>query len=335
MLKRNWNNIIFDEFFFYEFSKCQFRGACMINKKLVRNQYCVEAKKIKPIKVKGYHHYDDTLKYLILKKITFVLSDALCKGDNISLNWFKKMAAIIIEKEISFISKKAHNRSQRYFQAIRESVTEKLEGLFKLIDTDDFSDSLESCVIKKINLKEYLDSLTTRLNTHTLKIIPEFNFESGSPLLKHEILSMNYKEEKESLEIVITHLFDLNDDTLHRNFFLNILFNHFYYVEKNIMNKNFDIEIKRVDKIIVYNPLTLKRKEVLFEDVKGTLSEMDMFRIMKAYIDNNLSRSLNHSECPYCENKEFCEVRTRSNNKEALKSVLRNANSKKIIEEMI
>lgn len=335
MLKKNWNNVIFDEFFFYEFSKCQFRAACMINKKLVRNQYCDKAKKLKPIRVKGYHHYADTLKYLILKKITFVLVDKLCKGENADLNWFKKMAAIIIEKEISFISKKAHNRKPRYFQTIKEQVTEKLEGLFKLIDTYDFSDALENCIIKRIDLKEYLDSLMDRLNRHTISAIPGFNFDDGIPLFKHEILGVNYCQERESLEIIITHLFDLNDDMLHRNFFLNILFNHFYYVEREILSKKYNIEIDRVDKIVVYNPLTLKRKEVFFEEVKGTLSEMDLFRIMKAYIDNNLSRSLDHSECPYCENKEFCEVRTRSINKEALKSVLRTKNTKNKIKEMI
>lgn len=335
MLKRNWNNIIFDEFFFYEFSKCQFRAACIINKNLVRNQYCEKSKKIKPIKAKGYHHYNDTLVYLILKKISFVMVSKLTSQENVDLNWFKKTAAIIIEKEISFLSKKAHNRTQKYFQKIREKVTAKLEGLFKLIDVYDFSNTIENCSIKKINLKEYLDSLKSRLSKHTLSVIPDFNFDDGAPYFKHEMLGVNLDEENESLEIVITHLFDLNDDTLHRNFFLNILFNYFYYVEKDILNKKYDLEIKKVNKIIVYNPLTLKRKEVFFEEVKGTLSELDLFRIMKSYIDNNLSRSLDHSECPYCENKEYCEVRTRSSNKEALKSVLRTKDSKHKIKEMI
>lgn len=335
MLKRNWNQVIFDEFFFYEYSRCQFRAACMANPKLVRNQYCPKAEKIKPIRVKGYHYHDDTLKYLILKKILFTLVNTLINKDSVNLNWFKKTSALIIEKEISSISKKAHNRKLKYFENIKEQIANQLENLFSLVDTEDFTNTLEDTLILKINLEEYITSLKSRLSKHTLSVIPDFDFSKGFPIFKHEILSVNYNQQEESLSLVISSIFEITDNMVHRNFILNILFNYYYYFIKNELSKKYSINIKFMNKITVYNPLQNKKSIVYFEDLKGTLSELDLFRIMKTYIDNNTARTLNTSNCLFCENKEFCEIRTRSNNKEAIKAVLRSKEGKNNLLELI
>lgn len=334
MLKKNWNNVIFDEFFFYEFSRCQYRAACIANKNFVKNQYCPTDGKIKPIRAKTYQPYKDTLLYTIYKKIIFITGEKLSKGLPVDLKWFKKIAAIIIEKEIEISTKKT-KRNKLYYDKIRKDATEKLNELFNLIDVHDFTNALESCFIEKINLKEYYEFLKKRLGKHTLSSIPSFDFSMHYPIFKHEILSVNHNKDEESLDIVIVHLFKLYDDFLHRNFFLNILFNYYYYFMKEEYSKKYNIEIKNINRIIVYNPLTSERREVLFEDIKGTLAEMDLFRIMKSYIENNLSRTLDCSECEFCENNEFCKVRTRSNNKEAIKAVLRAKTSKQKFKEMI
>ncbi|MGL5796973.1 MAG: hypothetical protein ACRCYT_02090, partial [Cetobacterium sp.] len=83
------------------------------------------------------------------------------------------------------------------------------------------------------------------------------------------------------------------------------------------------------------NPLTLNTIDAYFEDVKSSLPEMDLFRTMSTYIDNNCARSLDNTNCKYCENNKICYSKTRSNNRQAVEQTLGVIKSKGKPKEMI
>lgn len=333
MLVKNWLNVEFDELFFYEYQKCQMRASYMANYKYVRHQYCDI--KNKPISVRAarYVPYDNSLVYIIKKKILFFTVDTMMKEEKVDANWFKKSSAIIMEKEIKSNSKKS-NRNSIYYNKIRSKVTKDLDSLYNLIDSSDFDNSIKYCFTEKIKLQEVITKIREGVQPGARKLIPEYEYRDGYPLLKLDILSLGYDECDGRLTISLSHIFDINEEMVHRNFFVKILFRYFY---QNFDKLNFEygLEINYIGKIIFYNPLTLRRVEVNFEDVKTSLSEMDLFRIMNAYIDNNLARTLDISNCKYCENNKLCYSKTRSRNKQALFSTFEAKRSKLKPQELI
>ncbi|MGL5716150.1 MAG: hypothetical protein ACRCX2_24245 [Paraclostridium sp.] len=333
MLLKTWLNVIFDEIFFYEFQKCQMRASYIINKNYTRRQFCGERNKIISVKASSYVPYDESLIYTIRKKIIFYTVSEMMKDDGINASTFKKASALIAEKEIQN-NKKKSKRDSNYYDKIRMSSLEKIEELFNFINVKDFENSVKNCFTEKIKLPEIIESIRSGVMPGTAKSIPNFDYREEYPLLKQDILSIGYNEDTGALEIVIVLIFNITDKMCHRNFFLKILFRYFYSMLDQI-NYDLAIEANSVDVIKIYNPLTLEKVTVYWDDVKSSLAEMDLFRVMSAYIDNNLARTMDNSNCEYCENNKICYSKTRSRNKLAIGQTFEAERSKGKPKEMI
>lgn len=326
MLVKTWLNVEFDELFFYEYQKCQLRASYMANLNFTRRQYCDIRNKQISIRAARYVPYDDSLVYMINKKILFYTVNTMVENVQVDANWFKKSSAIILEKEIES-NKKKSGRNAAYYNKIRNRVTRGLESLFNLIDTYDFDNAFKHCFTEKISLEKVITKIRNGARPGVRKSIPEYDYRNNFPFLKIDLLALTYDSDNNSIDITMSHIFDVSEDMMHRNFFVKILFRYFY--EKfDELNFEYGLEISSIRKVILYNPLTMKKIEVMFADLRSTLSEMDLFRIMNAYIDNNLARSLDNTNCKYCENNKLCYSKTSSKNKQALHSTFENKRSK-------
>ncbi|MGL6100423.1 MAG: hypothetical protein ACRC0G_12455 [Fusobacteriaceae bacterium] len=333
MLIKTWFNVVFDEMFFYEYQKCQMRASYIINKNYTRRQYCFDKNKVVSVKAAMYTPYDDSLVYSINKKILFYAIDTMDKKGEVDASFFKKSAMMILEKEIAN-NKKKSGRDSKYYEKIRRRVISKLDGLFNLIDTNHFDNMVKCCYIEKIKLPEVIELIRKGVLHGTAKSIPNFDYIGEYPLFKCEILALTYVQDTGALNIVISQIFNVTQDMVHRNFFIKILYRYFDMI-KDKLNYDLAIEVNFIDRITIYNPLTLQTIDVYFEDVKSSLPEMDLFRTMSAYIDNNCARSLDNTNCEFCENKRICYSKTRSKNIQAIEQTLGVMKSKGKPKEMI
>ncbi|MGL6121292.1 MAG: hypothetical protein ACRC0V_12400, partial [Fusobacteriaceae bacterium] len=305
---KNWNNVSFDEFFFYEMDRCQYRAASMANSQYVRVVNNEQNNKPKRLRGLTYVPYKETLLALMSKKMLFVLFNELNKKGEANLNWFKKACVTIIEKEIKINSGKC-TRDRTYYNSIRIKATNLIELIFNKTNSADLEGSFSTCRIEKIDLAKFFALLKTKVSRGVGNSIPDYEGINGFPLYKHEILSVNIKEG--TLEIVIPSIFQVNEEMKHRNFLYKMLFRHFAEMVDAI-TKETGIFVEFVTTIVVYNTLTMERSIIHFNDVKNTFSEMDLIRTMNAYIGNNLSRTIDFSNCEFCESRRFCSIKSRS-----------------------
>jgi hypothetical protein len=278
---------------------------------MIRKTFNEETKKFTSTRAKGYIHYSESLKYLILKKIYMVTASKLAAGEALTLEDFKKYSAYIIEKEIA-TNKRRMDKGVEHYEEIKQKIIQELPEHFELLNIYDFENSIKNAFITKVDLKEYLKKIVSKLRKHILPSIPSLEQE-GSPLLQMEIMSVNLT--KDNLDIVTTLMMDIDKDYIHRNFLVSILFNYFYYFMKDEIINFFGTEKYTIRSVIIYNPLTLKRTNISFEDIKGTLVEMDLFRILKTFIENYSARTLDTRNCKFCENKRLCTSRVASRHK--------------------
>ncbi|MGL5797878.1 MAG: hypothetical protein ACRCYT_06685, partial [Cetobacterium sp.] len=295
MLLKTWLNVELDEMFFYEYQKCQMRASYIVNKNYTRRQYCFDKNKVVSVKAAMYIPYEDSLVYSINKKILFYAINTMYKEAKLDANFFKKSATIILEKEIAN-NKKKSGRDSKYYEKIRRRVISKLDGLFELINTNHFDNMVKCCFVEKIKLPVIIEGIRRGVLYGTSKSIPNFEYKGDYPIFRCEILALTYVQDTGALNIVISQIANVTDEMLHRNFFIKILYRHFDMIKDQI-NYDLGIEVNFIDRVTIYNPLTLNTIDAYFEDVKSSLPEMDLFRTMSTYIDNNCARSLDNTNC--------------------------------------
>lgn len=317
--QRNLNSMVFDEFFFIEYQRCQERAYRMSCINGIRN-ILDDNNKNKPIRIKRYVPYSDTLKYLILKKIYFKTADILFKKGTITQEDFKNLSLVIIEKEIESNNKKI-NKPNSHYNTIKNNIIKELESHFENISPYDFENVLYSFSTLKINLKKYLILRLASLKQTFQKNIPQFEW-NGEPILKINIIGLQKKEKL--YNIVITYPGYINPKMLHRNIYVATIIQY----AKLFLDKELGLFF---NKLIVYLPLSLERIEIDYDDIAGVFQESEWFKILKNIVSGCTTKTNDTKYCEFCENNFFCYHRTNTTNKYIKNKIIKN----KTIMEMI
>lgn len=324
-------DVLIDEYFLYEYTKCQLRAFMFCKSNYVTDlPDSLKRKNIK-YKFKKYVPYDETLKYKILKNI-YYKTFSLVKEKGINFEEFRNLAILIIEKEIRANKKKAKTRTETYYEKIQKSIFKELEEHFNLINEYDMSDSIEEFVTLKANLKKYLQYRQGSLNPFYNKYILQINWEEvkGEPLFLLNFI--NIKKDDDGISIVMTSPLNIIDEMVHRNFYISFVIQYVYYFfPKEKIREIFGKEYVNINKLIVYYPLKKERKEYSFKDINGVFQEIEMIRVIYTFLNKLAIRTQDTTMCKHCENKQYCFHRTNAKNSTAQSFVFNKATIKKII----
>lgn len=322
------DDVLFDEYFLYEYNKCQMRAFMFSKSNYVITLADFETKKDKKYKSKKYVHHDETLKYKILKNLYYkTFSMIVDKG--ISMDKFKELALVILEKEINLNKKKSRNKRGAYYDGINKSIILNLEKHFNLINEFDMKDSIDSFISIKVDLKEYLQFRESKINPiYSSKLIKvDWDQVKGSP--KFLLNFINLKKDEDGISIVMTSPLNIDDKLIHRNFYISFIIQYVYYFyPKEKLIKIFGTDKVNINKLIVYYPLNFERKEYKFKDIVGVYQEMDMLRIIRIFLEKLYIRTNDTKECKSCENQDFCYHRTNAKTTSANNIIYRNAENK-------
>lgn len=322
-------DLLLDEFFLYEYTKCQLRAVLFSKQNYVGTLYNPVGKDSNRFRAKKYIHHDETLEYKILKSIYYKTFELIgTKGLN--FNNFKELALIIIQKEINAVKKKNVKRNQTYYDEIQKRIFVNLETHFNLINEYDMSDSIDKFVSLKANLRDYLIYREKSINFFRPEKVQSIDWDSvdGSP---HFLLNfINIKKDEYGISIVMTSPFDIEDDMVHRNFYISFIIQYIYYMysSKNLLATFCNDKKPNIDKLIVYYPLKMERKEYRFKDINGIYSETEMISILRVILEKLYTRTYDTSQCRYCENREFCYHRTNAKNSTANQFIFQDINKK-------
>lgn len=307
-------DILLDEFFLYEYTKCQLRSVLFAKQNYVGTLLDPLSKKSSRFKAKRYIPHDETLEYKILKTLYYKAFELI---DNKGLNFgnFKELAIIIIQKEINAVKRKNVKRTQAYYDNIQKKIFTKLEDHFNLINEFDISNPIDKYITLKANLREYLIYRESTINfIRPEKVVSiDWNQIDGNPLFLLNFICI--KKDDFGISIVMTSPFDIEDNMVHRNFYISFIIQYIYYFyPKDRLFEYFGDTQPNIDKLIVYYPLKLERKEYKFKDINGVYSEQEMNCMLRVILEKLYTRTYDTSQCKYCENREFCFHRTNAKN---------------------
>lgn len=218
---------------------------------------------------------------------------------------FKNMSLIIIEKEI-LQNQKRFSKDRTHYEKIRNQILRELEKHFYNFFQYDTDNLVQSISKIKIDMKEYLETRKQGLRESFQKNIPSFEWD-GVPKFKLEVLGVQ-KEENDLFNLIITCPFNIDDKLVHRNLFISTV------IQFCLLNlsKQFNLHF---NKLIVYFPLTIERKEFFYEDIVGVFQETEWFKIIKTIVSGCTAKAFDTTNCKFCENNFFCYHRTSSSNK--------------------
>lgn len=308
-------DLLLDEFFLYEYNKCPLRAVLFAKRNYVGTLSNPVGKKSKRFKSKQYVPHDETLEYKILKSIYYKTFE-LIETNGLNFNNFKELALIIIQKEINAVKRKNVKRTQAYYDDIQKKIFTNLENHFNLINEFDMSGSIDKFISLKADLREYLIYREKTINFFRPEKVQSIDWDSvdGSP---HFLLNfINIKKDEYGISIVMTSPFDIEDDMVHRNFYISFIIQYIYYMyPRERLSEMFGDNLKpNIDKLIVYYPLKMERKEYSFKDINGIYSETEMISILRIVLEKLYTRTYDTTQCKYCENREFCYHRTNAKN---------------------
>ncbi|MGL4998150.1 MAG: hypothetical protein ACRC5T_04215, partial [Cetobacterium sp.] len=184
---RSFNKMVLDEFFFYETSKCLRRSylSVCVNAISVNKQFAELGQK----KTYAYQPYNDSLEYLILEKIYLFTFDKLIKGEMISLDSFKKISVIVLEKEVEKNKKRSDNigveKTDYYY--LKNKILKDLPSHFDLISQFDFEDALIKPFLLKINLQDYFKFKHSLMRKIVTDNIPKVDWVGEGPIMSMRI----------------------------------------------------------------------------------------------------------------------------------------------------
>lgn len=323
-------DLVLDEYFLYEYVKCQLRAVMFSKKNYVITLNDYNAKKDKKYKAKQYIHHNETLKYKILKNIYYKTFGVIKKG--INFEEFKNLSILIIQKEIDSNKKKA-KYTQTYYDKIQTEIFKELEEHFSIINEFDMSNSIDSFITLKANLRTYLQYRQSCINPKYTPLLVNIDWEQviGDPLFLLNFI--NIKKNEDCIDIVMTSPLNIDDELVHRNFYISFIIQYVYYFyPKEKIIETFGKEKVNINKLIVYYPLKKERKEYSFKNINGVYQDTEIIRILRVILEKLFVRTNNTKECKFCENKEYCLHRTNACNSNAQSFILNNKEKiKKII----
>lgn len=321
-------DLLLDEYFLYEYTKCQLRAVLFAKQNYIGTLLNPVDKKNSRFRSKRYIPHDETLEYKILKNIYYKTFE-LIEKKGLNFKNFKELAFIIIQKEINLVKKKNVKRTQNYYDEIQKKILTNIEKHFNLINEFDMSDSIDKFISLKADLREYLIYRENSINFFRPEKIQTINWDEidGSPSFLLNFI--NLKKDEYGISIVMTSPFDIEDNMVHRNFYISFIIQYIYYMyPKEKLKEFFGTDKPNIDKLIIYYPLKLERKEYRFKDINGIYSELEMISILKVILEKLYIRTYDTSQCKYCENREFCFHRTNAKNSTANQFIFQDVNKK-------
>lgn len=298
----------FDEFFWYEWNRCQER-ATRFSKNIARTVLNRDGSPTSR-KMKMFIPYQEMLVYLILKKIYFKAFSIIKEKGKITYLDYKKMAIVIIEKEIMKNTNKAF-KDVHYYERIREQVYNLLNDNFKLIDQFDIQDSISMTRRLKIDLKELLLPAAIKENDkrENIEMLKEIN-ECFYRLDYISIIPLSDC----AFSMVVTLPYDIKDDMKQRHVILGTIIKYCH----DILAKEIGLEFFS---LVVYFPLTAERKVYLYDAFKYIYQFMEWVKVLRCIKDKLTTTSVDHKNCEFCENSVFCEARGRTDPDTKIKKV--------------
>ena len=325
------NDVELNEFSLYEFSKCQLRSFLFSKKNLVLKlaDTSIHANKSKSYKAKMYKPYGKTAKYIILKKIYYKTFEILFKRKKITLEDFKNIASVILEKEFITFYKNGNDN----FEKMKNKIFSELDEHYSIINEFDLSDSIDKFITYKMNIKKYLTFKFSKINPIYTPNLPVIDWENvlGIPYFKLNII--NIKLNEKGLSIVITSPLKVIPEMVHRNFLISFVIEYIYYFYEYNQEIKEKMKNERIDiyKLIVYYPLEKKREEYSFKNINGVMQALELARMIRIYLERLYFRTNDTSLCKQCENNEYCFHRTSAKNKQARKFILNSSSEYKTI----
>lgn len=313
MLLKNFNNFMLDELFLHEFFNCQYRSSLSWSRTCL-DVFDNDIGKFNKYWVKKYIPYGDTLYYIIMKKSLYKLIYDMKKGKTVSLELFKNIVILVCENEIKK-NKSKLDKGYKHYLNIKKRVINNTENLFDLVMVDDFIEGLEDFLTIKIDLKNYLESRKNKLSTLIQNSFPNLEWR-GIPFFKIEIINIK-KVSDTSFDIVLASILEPQDNLKHRSFFISFIIQYFYsfYSKSDFFLEKFKIGKPNINKVIVYNPLTLSRKTYTYEDINGIYQDLEMYKMLFIIINSVSVKNPNYQNCKMCEQNYVCQSRTNSKNK--------------------
>lgn len=304
MVERTLSNLTITEYTIYEASKC-LRRSFLFSKNTVYNLFN-DTQKIKK-RTLTYIPYGESLKYEILKKIYYYTANILTTKMKLSFEEFKKFSLFIIEKEIKKNKDKTsrNNLRQSNYDKIKKEIILELDKHFLIINPYDFENNVDNFLTLSLNVEEVCTLATNRLRQDIKDKILKVDFK-GVPSLKLEILGIE-KLNDFSFNIIITSIFNINEDLIHNDYLLMIYFIYFkeFLKQESELKNKFGNDVF-LNEIIVYNPLKIKRTRVDYSKTMGCFSFSDFLRLLKIYNDGLDFKNLDKNSCEYCENLSIC-----------------------------
>lgn len=304
MVERTLSNLTITEYTIYEASKC-LRRSFLFSKYTVYNLFH-DTQKIKK-RTLTYIPYEESLRYEILKKIYYYAVSILVAKEKLSFEKFKKISLFIIDKEIKKNKDKTlkNNLRQSNYDKIKKEIILELDKHFLIINPYDFENNIDNFLTLSLNVEEVVTLALERLRDNIKDKMIKIDFK-GIPTLKLEILGIE-KLNEFSFNIIITSIFNINDDLIHNDYILMIYFIYFknFLKEDGEFKKNFNENVF-LNEIIIYNPLTIKRTKVDYKKTMGCFSFSDFLRLLKIYNDGLDFKNLDKISCEYCENIAIC-----------------------------
>lgn len=286
----------FDEFFWIEYQRCQER-AYMITKRSSR-KVKIDNDNIVSFKFLKYVPYDETLQYIILKKIYFKSFDYMLKKGSLNLAEFKKIFITILEKEIVF-NKKKFQKQETHYNSIRNKLLKKIEGHYNNLVEIDALDYIYKFSNIKIDLKKYLKSRMEEIKDSYKKNIPEINFEELENVFYKQDFLFIQKNIDNSFNFIMTSPNKTINDLIHKNCIIGTIIRYLtLYVSKEL-----DLKFKN---LIIYYPLELKREIYNISNIFNYFQDIDWIKVLLS-IKYKLTITTNNNEyCKYCENSLMC-----------------------------
>lgn len=178
-------------------------------------------------------------------------------------------------------------------------------------------------------MREYLTYRESTINFIRPEKVVSIDWDKveGNPLFLLNFISI--KKDDYGISIVMTSPFDIDDDMVHRNFYISFIIQYIYYFyPKEKILEVFGNDKPNIDKLIVYYPLKLQRKEYRFRDINGIYSEQEMNAILRVILEKLYIRTYDTRQCRHCENNEFCYHRLNAANSTANKFIFQNEENK-------
>ncbi|MDK4523116.1 hypothetical protein [Fusobacterium necrophorum] len=301
----------FNEYSFYLWGKCSFRAFChTCTNEFIMMHY--NGGRIKErVKVIRHIPTGKMLRYAVLKDFYFHLVHQLVKNKELTYERCKKIGLASIEKSLAKYKKMAIRFLKELpdYENEKQKIYKDLENHLNLIKEIDFENSVMNCFREKISIKDYIPMRINELKPYYVKQLPYIEYGKNPGIISYDILNVSLNEFKE-LDVSIVSFFDFQPGQIRKNDFLCILIR---WLKKYRKWPELEEKLKVAgdeqlffNKLIIYNPLTITRKEVSYADIDGVFVEKFFLKKLNSINESCILPSFDLEQCRFCENARIC-----------------------------